>query len=101
MPVASTHLLLALLNGENHGYALMGLVEAQSRGAVRMGPGTLYGTLNRLLNDGLIVETTDESELTSNERRRSYRLTREGRRVARLELDTMCALVTQFARFAV
>src|SRR5262245_26309840 len=49
MPAASMYLLLALLGGENHGYALMRLVDEQSGGVVRMGPGTLYGTLNRLL----------------------------------------------------
>jgi DNA-binding PadR family transcriptional regulator len=54
MPAASMYLLLALLDGENHGYALMRLVDEQSQGSVHMGPGTLYGTLNRLLADGLI-----------------------------------------------
>lgn len=90
------HLLLALLRGENHGYALMRLVEEQSGGAVRMGPGTLYGTLNRLLADGLIEETTDASERSGSERRRYYRLTGIGDRAARLELDRLRRLVDQF-----
>src|SRR4051812_38762580 len=48
LPAASMHLVLALLEGENHGYGLMRRVEELSDGAVCMGPGTLYGTLNRL-----------------------------------------------------
>ena len=90
------YLLLALLDGENHGYALMRLVDEQSQGAVHMGPGTLYGTLNRLLADGLIVETTDDSDRTGNERRRCYQLTQSGERVAVVELDRLRALVKRF-----
>ncbi len=95
MPAASMYLLFALLGGENHGYALMRLVEDQSQGAVRMGPGTLYGTLNRLLGDGLISETTGDR--SDNERRRYYKLTGEGDRVARTELDRIRSLVNQFS----
>jgi DNA-binding PadR family transcriptional regulator len=98
MPAASMYLLLALLDGENHGYELMRLVEEQSQGAVRMGPGTLYGTLNRLLTAGLIVETTDESDRSGNERRRYYRLTQDGERVAHVELDRLRTLVDRFRR---
>ena len=96
MPAASMYLLLALLDGENHGYALMRLVDEQSQGAVRMGPGTLYGTLNRLLLDGLIVETTEDSDRSGHERRRYYRLTHDGDRVARIELDRLRTLVERF-----
>lgn len=96
MPAASMYLLLALLDGENHGYALMRLVDEQSQGAVHMGPGTLYGTLNRLLAEGLIVETTDDSDRSGNERRRYYRLTKDGERVARTELDRLRTLVNRF-----
>ena len=96
MPAASMYLLLALLDGENHGYALMRLVDEQSQGAVHMGPGTLYGTLNRLLTDGLIVETTDDSDRSGNERRRYYRLTQNGERVARAELERLRTLVHRF-----
>ena len=90
------YLLLALLGGENHGYELMRIVDEQSNGAVRMGPGTLYGTLNRLLGDGLIVETTDDADRSGNERRRNYQLTGDGERVARTELDRVRHLVRQF-----
>ena len=96
MPAASMYLLLALLGGENHGYALMRLVDDQSQGAVHMGPGTLYGTLNRLLTDGLIVETTDHSDRSGNERRRYYRLTQDGERVAHIELGRLRTLVHRF-----
>lgn len=97
MPAASMYLLLALLDGEKHGYALMRLVDEQSQGAVRMGPGTLYGTLNRLLAANLIVETTDHSDRSGNERRRYYCLTQDGNRVARLELDRLRNLVNRFS----
>ena len=59
LPAASLHIVLALLDGELHGYAVMHRVGELSDGAVKMGPGTLYGTLNRLVGDGLVVETTD------------------------------------------
>ncbi len=61
-----------------------------------MGPGTLYGTLNRLLADCLIVETTDDSDRSGNERRRYYRLTQDGERVAHTELGRLRALVNRF-----
>ena len=96
LPAASMYLLLALLDGENHGYALMRLVDEQSQGAVRMGPGTLYGTLNRLLTDGLIIETTDDADRSGNERRRYYRLTNDGSRVAHVELQRLRSLVHRF-----
>ncbi len=93
LPAASQHIVLALLDGEMHGYALMRRVQEQSSGAVRMGPGTLYGTLNRLVNDGLIVETTDRVSRTASERRRYYELTLTGRTVALEELARLQALV--------
>ncbi len=99
LPAASLHLVLALLDGENHGYALMRRVEELSAGAVRMGPGTLYGTLNRLLGDGLIVETTQRVEREENERRRYYRLTGQGETVARNELARLRTLVGRLSQF--
>ena len=98
LPPASFHLVLALLDGEQHGYALMRRVEELSDGAVRMGPGTLYGTLNRLVADGVIVETTDRTERADNERRRYYELTTNGRAVAVGELERMQALLAHTAR---
>ena len=89
LPAASLHVVLALLDGELHGYALMRRVEELSDGAVRMGPGTLYGTLNRLVDDGLIVETGQNDD----ERRRYYELTATGRAAALDELSRLQALV--------
>lgn len=99
LPAASLYLVLALLDGESHGYALLRRVEDLSAGAVRMGPGTLYGTLNRLLADGLITETTDRVARDHNERRRYYQLTGTGEIVAREELGRLRSLVSQLSRF--
>jgi len=98
LPAASMHLVLALLDGEMHGYALMRRVEALSDGAIRMGPGTLYGTISRLLADGLIEETTDRLERGEDERRRYYDLTPAGRAAALAEATRMRNLVHQVAR---
>lgn len=95
LPAASLHLMLALLEGENHGYALMRRVDELTDGAVRMGPGTLYGTLNRLLKDGLITEITAEVTGDEKERRRYYRLTATGEQVAGDELTRLKNLVTR------
>jgi DNA-binding PadR family transcriptional regulator len=92
LPAASLHLVLALLGGESHGYALIKRVEDISDGAVKMGPGTLYGTLNRLLADGLIVDTTKPGE---DDRRRTYRLTDAGDQVARAELARLHHLLNR------
>ena len=93
LPPAVFHLLLALRDGEQHGYALMQRVEELTDGAVRMGPGTLYGAIKRMLADGLIEETTDRVARTGNERRRYYRLTANGRLTAVDELTRLQHLV--------
>jgi DNA-binding PadR family transcriptional regulator len=98
LPSASLHIVLALLDGELHGYALTGRVAELSDGAVRMGPGTLYGTLNRLVVDGLISETTDRIDRADNERRRYYTLTPGGRALAVAELRRLQGLVHRVAR---
>ena len=97
LPAASLHIVLALLDGEQHGYGLMRRVAELSDGGVRMGPGTLYGTLNRLVEDGLIVETTDRARRTEIERRRYYELTPNGRSVALSELARLQTLVNRAA----
>jgi len=94
LPAASLHVVLALLDGELHGYALMRRVEELSDGAVRMGPGTLYGTLNRLVDDGLIVETGQNDD----ERRRYYELTASGRATALAERARRRGLVERVSR---
>ncbi len=96
LPAASLHVVLALLGGEQHGYALMRRVESLSDGAVKMGAGTLYGTLNRLVDGDLIVETTDrhaDDTDARSDRRRYYELTPGGRAVALQELGRLRTLV--------
>lgn len=81
------HILLSLADGEMHGYAIMREVERSTDGKVRMGPGTLYGAVKKLLRDGFIEETDGPSEAQHEERRRYYRLSGLGSRVLNAELD--------------
>lgn len=85
------YILFALAEGEKHGYAIMKEVESVSGGHFTMGPGTLYTTIQRLLEIGLIEETSTASD--SERRRRCYRLSRRGRKALEAELDRMEALV--------
>lgn len=80
---AMFHVLVALADGETHGYAIMKEVEALTDGAVRLSTGTLYGIIKRLLAEGLIRESA--VNVTGDERRRSYALTPFGKDVARAE----------------
>jgi DNA-binding PadR family transcriptional regulator len=90
------HILLALSEQEQHGYRIMQLVEIQSGGAVKMGPGTLYGSIKRMLNDGLIEEAGARLEpAQDDQRRRYYRLTRVGRKALRSESERLANLVAQ------
>jgi DNA-binding PadR family transcriptional regulator len=97
LPGASLYLVLALLEGEQHGYALMARVAELSDGAWRMGPGTLYGTLSRLVGDGLIEETRVDRD-DDDGRRRYYALTAAGRSVATTEVRRLESLVHRVAR---
>jgi DNA-binding PadR family transcriptional regulator len=74
------HILLALAGGRRHGYAIMKEVEADGGGFLRMGPGTLYGSLQRMTAAGLVEETEDTVKTDGDERRRYYQLTGAGRR---------------------
>lgn len=88
------HILLALADGEKHGYAIMREVGERTGGAVRMGPGTLYGSIQRMLHDGLIVETRERTETVhGDERRRYYRLTAFGQQVLQAEAQRLEHLV--------
>jgi DNA-binding PadR family transcriptional regulator len=81
------HVLLALAEEERHGYSIMQQVAATTEGRVKMGPGTLYGTIKRLLKGKLIEESDERPDLEmDDERRRYYRLTSFGRRVLSVEL---------------
>ena len=88
------HILLALAGGEKHGYAIMQEVNRLSEGAVRLGPGTLYRALKALLDEGLIVESGERPDPAhDDERRRYYRLTDLGQRVAQAETNRLARLV--------
>ena len=88
LPSAAFHILLALAGEDLHGYAIMRQVEQQTLGRVRLGPGTLYGSLRTLVEGGLIEELDDNSgPENSSERRRYYRLTPAGLRLVRSEVE--------------
>jgi DNA-binding PadR family transcriptional regulator len=82
-------ILLALAGGDKHGYAIMKEARTPEGGGVPMGPGTLYGTLDRLMRDGLAAE----SGLSDDERRRYYRITIDGRVALASELRRLDAAV--------
>lgn len=99
MQPAAFHILLALTDGERHGYALMGEVERLSDGALRIGPGTLYGSIKRLLAAGLIEEAEARPDpVLDDERRRYYRLTGAGREAVAGEARRLASLVEVAAR---
>lgn len=80
------HVLLALAEGERHGYAIMQEVAESTDGRIKMGPGTLYGTVKRLLEAQLIAESDERPDpRLDDERRRYYRLTAVGEQVVRAE----------------
>jgi DNA-binding PadR family transcriptional regulator len=88
------HILLALSDGNSHGYGIMQDVEAFTGGDIRLGPGTLYRSIQRMLVDGLIEELEialhDESD---DDRRRHYRLTKKGLEIAQREARRLADLV--------
>lgn len=87
-------ILLALADGEKHGYAIMQDVSVLSEDKVRMGPGTLYTTIQRLLELSLIEETQGSGERSDHEnRRRYYKLSRAGKTVLRAETSRMESVV--------
>jgi DNA-binding PadR family transcriptional regulator len=90
------YILFALAEGEKHGYAIMKEVETVSGGQFTMGPGTLYTAIQRLLELGLIEETSTPSG--SERRRRCYRLSRMGRKAFEAELSRMESLVRSAQR---
>ncbi len=78
-------ILLSLAEGEKHGYLIMKDARAPQGGGVRLGPGTLYGSLDRMMRAGLVAE----SGMSDDERRRYYRLTALGRRTLAAELERL------------
>jgi len=96
LPAAVLHILIALADGDSHGYAIMRDVAARTDGALRLGPGTLYGSLKRMLHDGLIEELDERQGAGRDDaRRRYYRITPRGRKTARAEIARLAKLVRQ------
>jgi DNA-binding PadR family transcriptional regulator len=88
------NILLALADGEKHGYGIMLEVEANTKGQVVMGPGTLYGSIKRMLNADLIAESDERADPEmDDQRRRYYRLTGLGRRILGLEAERLASQV--------
>jgi DNA-binding PadR family transcriptional regulator len=94
LPASVMHIVVALADGEKHGYAIMRDVAELSAGTVRMGSGTLYGSIKRMLTQGLIEEADERPDpALDDQRRRYYRLTAFGRRVGAAEHERLAALV--------
>lgn len=92
------HILVALAGGDQHGYAIMQDVASRTGGKMRLSPGTLYGSVRRMLEQGLIVELREGERPTApddDERRRYYRLTPFGRKVARAEAERLAESLEQ------
>ena len=94
LPTAAFQILLALAGEDLHGYGIMRQVEKQTNGRMRLGPGTLYSSIQTLLEEGLIdeVEGRDGGE-AHQERRRNYRLIGAARKLARAEADRLAEMV--------
>lgn len=96
LPSAVFHILIALAGRDHHGYSIMQDVAARTGGKVQLSAGTLYSSIRRMLEQGLIEELKESPDPTStDERRRYYRLTRFGRRVAAAEVDRLTALLRE------
>ena len=91
---AAVYILIALADRDRHGYAIMQEVSARSAGTVRLGPGTLYGAISRMLKEGLIAESDERPDTEIDDtRRRYYRLTDHGRRALAAEVKRLGDLV--------
>ena len=90
------HILLALADEDRHGYGIMQEVKSRTDGRVKLGPGTLYGAIKRLLEQGVLAEQDERPDPALNdERRRYYRLTDFGQKVLRAEAERLARLVKQ------
>ena len=94
LPPAVFHILMALADEDRHGYAIIQEVLSRTSGEVRLSPGTLYRSIQRMLEDDVIVEISDRpAPELDDERRRYYRITTFGRSVARAEATRLHDLV--------
>ena len=88
------HILLALADEERHGYGIMQEVAQRTEGAVQLGPGTLYGSIKRMLKAELIEESDERADpQMDDQRRRYYRLTDLGRRTLRMEAERLASQI--------
>src|SRR5260370_30658501 len=96
LPTAVFHILIAIADRDRHGYSIMQDVAARTEGKVQLSAGTLYSSIRRMLEQGLIEELAEGPDPSStDERRRYYRLTRFGKRVAAAEVARLNALLNQ------
>ena len=96
LPPAVFQILVALADQDRHGYAIMQDVAARTGGRMKLSPGTLYGSIRRMLEERFIVEVDERPDPDNDdERRRYYRLTRLGREVAQAEADRLATLLRQ------
>jgi DNA-binding PadR family transcriptional regulator len=94
LPTAAFHILLALAQGEKHGYGIMLEVADDTGGKVRLGPGTLYGSIQTLLDAGYVEESGERADpAAGDERRRYYRLTGTGRAALKAEATRLAGLL--------
>src|SRR5687767_10595598 len=93
LPPATFHILLALTGEDRHGYAIIQDVEARTSGELRLSAGTLYRSLARMVEQGLIAEVAKRRTAADDERRRYYRVTPFGTAVARAEMRRLTQLV--------
>lgn len=92
LPAAAFHIMVSLADEDLHGYEIMRRVEEQTDGRTRLGPGTLYSSIQALLEAGFITEVSSHDE-TADERRRYYRLSAAGRKASREEAERLVHLV--------
>jgi DNA-binding PadR family transcriptional regulator len=96
LPLAVFHILVAVADRERHGYAIMQDVHTRTDGKLRLSPGTLYGSIKRMLEEGLIEELDERPDPDhDDERRRYYRITPLGRKAAREESARLMKLLRQ------
>jgi DNA-binding PadR family transcriptional regulator len=91
---ATFHILLVLISGERHGYAIMREVETAAGGSFHLGPGTLYSSIRQLLTLGLIAAADERIDPSlDDERRKYYRITERGRWAARTQAQRLAQLI--------
>ena len=100
LPQSAVYILLAIGPGERHGYSIMAEVARMTGDAVRMGPGTLYTSIGRLVDAGLIEESTERPDPELDDtRRRYYRLTATGHIAAEAEVERLQSMVAHARRW--